>query len=64
MSLVSFIAVTFGIIGLSFAGLAFWAVFFPQFSCQKINKSTEIHDVCIRVKNHRGLHMNSNGKEF
>ena len=63
MSIVTFVAVTFGLIGFSMAGIAFWAVMYPKFSCRKVNPKLENHNVCIRVRGHKGLHMSYDGKE-
>ena len=62
MSIVTFVAVTFGLIGFSMAGIAFWAVMYHKaIACRE---TSEKNDFCVRVKNHQGRHMSPEGKEF
>ena len=64
MSIVTLVAVTFGLIGFSMAGIAFWAIMYPKFSCRKVNLNLEGYNTCIRVRGHKGLHMTYDGREF
>lgn len=64
MSIVTFVAITFGVIGLSFGAMSFWALMSSRVSCKQINTRGCGHNVCIRVKDHKGLHMSYDGKEF
>ena len=64
INIITLIAITFGIVGFSFAGIAFWAIVYPKLSCSKVNPNLEGCNVCIRDRGHEGLHMTYDGREF
>lgn len=63
-SILLVIATAFCMLLFSLLMAALWAKWYPTTLCNTALKDGSKYNVCIKRKNHLGLHMTVNGKEF